>query len=101
LENANYDEFLSYASDQPIGSIITSIEKFELLQEAHALRREGELAEAQAILNDLGFTSLHRPGKWYRAQTELTDDEQEALRVAKSANDRDTVRAILRGAGLE
>jgi len=107
--NAFYNqEFLTRAglSDQQVVA----------LQEARELRRLGELDAARdtlleagidvPILNNLRFAHRERqlPHRhWLREQitTELTEDEQEALRVARAANDRETVRAILEAAGID
>lgn len=102
LEDEDYDAFLAYAADKPIGDIVTSESDFELLVEAHVLRQNGDREEARQILDDLGFERREgHGGKLMRAWRELSEDEREALRVAKSANDKETVRAILREAGVD
>jgi hypothetical protein len=100
MGTGDFEQFKEYASERPIGDIITTPEEFELLREAHTLRQTGNRAEAKHILRELGFERkpFVRNGI---ALAELTEAEEEALRVARQANDKATVRAILRGAGIE
>ena len=103
VETGDYDEFQDLITDTPLQDIITTPADFESFREAHNLRQDGEYEEARAILNDLGIDRPERGGKFLKRHiaTQLTDEQREALRVAKQANDRETVQAILAEAGIE
>ncbi len=103
VANGDYDLFLTLIEDTPLADIITTEADFELFQEAQELREGGDKDAAREILDELGFDPREHHGKHrgHRIGSQLTDDQREAIRVAKEANDRDTVRAILEEAGVE
>ena len=93
-----------------------SDEQVVAVQEARELRRSGDLIAARDTLIDAGIDEevvkklrqAHRDfnaqqkrshGAWMYDQ--LTVEQQQALHVARSANDRQTVRAIMAEVGIE
>ena len=103
LEAGDYEAFLEVVADTPLADIITSESDFEDFREAHQLRQEGDKEGAKAILDDLGIEREHKghhKGKRY-ILSQLSDEQREAFMVAKQANDRATMQAILDEAGVE
>lgn len=104
LDKGDYEAFKKAIIDSPLADIITTKEDFEQFKEAHALRLKGEWEESQAIMQELGFAK--RDGMWRGGRhnfplENLTEEQREALMVAKQANDRSTIQAILDEAGVE
>ena len=102
LEDDDYEAFKKAVADMPLGDIITSKEDFEQFREAHELRLAGEWKEAEDILDELGVEQgakgwgrRHGPMMMF----DLTDDQRDALQVARQANDRATIQAIYDEAG--
>jgi len=104
IENNDYEAFLSAIADSPLADIITSEGDFETFREAHELRQSGELEEAKELFDELGVERGkghgHGGGKRH-VLTGLSDEEKEVFMVAKQANDKETMRAILEEAGVE
>lgn len=86
------------------------------IQEARELHKLGDFAGARDALMSAGFdeatlsdlrqahqTHQHSQRHWIKQQIaeKLTDEQQDALQVAREANDRQTMRAILSEAGIE
>ncbi len=109
LEDGDYEAFKDAIIDTPLADSITTEEEFELFREAHELRRAGDREGADEIFNELGIeTPTHRPYMMGRHGhgphmmfEEFTDEQREALRVARQSNDRETIKAILEEAGVE
>jgi len=91
-------------------------EQVVAVQEARELRRMGDLKAARDALLDAGIdeetiTELRQAHRQHRANhqhrfkvqiaQDLTPQQQDALQVAKAANDRVAVHAILDEAGIE
>lgn len=103
VENDDYDAFKVAIADSPLADIITSKADFEQFKEAHDLRMSGDHEGARTIMDDLG---VEPAGDGFRRHeppfiAELTDEQREALQVARQANDRATIQAIFDEAGLE
>lgn len=103
LSDGDYESFVLLVAGTPLADIITTEADFERFKEAHILRQSGEREAAREILIDLGVDVRERGDKKHRkrVQVDLTDEQREALLVARQANDRETVRAILKEAGIE
>ena len=108
LEEGDYESFKTAVVDTPLSDIITTEEDFELFREAHELKRNGEFEEAQEIFDELGIEGpARRPhmmghhNRGHMMVDELTQEQREALRVARQSNDKETIRAILEEAGIE
>jgi hypothetical protein len=109
IEAKDYSAFKEVVADSPFAQTIDSEEKFMRLVEAHTLRSEGKFDEARALMTDLGVESPKhglmwgghgKAGRWHH-HDELTDEQREALQVARKANDKEAVRAILQEAGID
>ena len=108
LEEGDFDAFLESVSGSPLADIITSEADFEQFKAAHDLRQAGEWEEAGEIMADLGIehgqknnhskmgNKAHDKG----GQGDMTDNQREALMVARQSNDRASAQAILDEAGV-
>lgn len=106
----DYEAFKVAVAGTPLQEAVDSEADFKKFIEAHNLREEGKWSEAKTILDDLGIEPGERmPGMGHGKRMmarpdfldELTDNQKEALEVAKKANDKEAVRAILKEAGVE
>lgn len=108
LREGDYEAFKESIRDTPLSDLITSKDDFDQFKKAHELRVAGEHAEAKVIFDDLGVMPpmgrgmgfahyRHTPNHEARG---LTTEQREALQVARQANDRETVHAILEEAGM-
>jgi hypothetical protein len=106
LEAEDYDAFKDAIAGTPLEDVIETEADFKKFVEAHELKQVGKWPEAKVLLDELGiepehrFTGHHR-GMFKHEFDELTDEQREAVRVARQANDRDAVEAILKEAGVE
>lgn len=101
VDNRDYDAFKKAAVDSPLSDIITSEADFEQFCEAHELRAAGEWEEANEIMDELGIEAGNRHGKHSHLMGEFSEEQREALRVARQSNDRATIQAIFDEAGLQ
>jgi len=105
VKEGDYEAFKVAIADSPLADIITSEADFEQFKEAQKLRRAGEWETAQTLLTDLGIEGKgwkhHRPTMHRGFLSELSDEQLEALRVARQANDRATIQAIFDEAGVD
>jgi len=106
LEVNDYNAFKLAIADTPLSDIITSEGDFVRFKEAHDLHDEGNMLEAKHILDDLGvlaprsFLGLSMGmGRGDRLE-QLSDTQRDAFEVARRANDREAMRAILVDAGI-
>jgi len=103
VEAGDYDLFRELIVDTSLADIITSEADFALFKEAQELRQSGDYEDARVIFDELGIDKSkygHQLLKRHIAH-QLTDEQKEALLVAKQANDREAVKAILEEAGIE
>jgi len=105
LNSNDFQAFRLAIADLPLADIITSEQDFQQFKEAHDLKIAGELEKSHAIMSDLGADEMM--GRFGAGQTRranllenLTDQQIEALRVARQANDRATIQAIYDEAGV-
>lgn len=105
LKDGDYAAFKETVIDSPLADIITTEADFEQYREAHELRLAGEWAEAHEILDELGAEvhdrDAHRHTFRKHFKNNLTPEQNEALMVAKQANDRATMQAIFDEAGFD
>jgi len=111
LEDGDYAAFKEAVKDTPLADIITTEADFELFAEAHELKRSGSEEEAQEIFDNLGLPERgerdehkgrgrgHGMMGGRGGHASFSDEQRDALRTARQANDRETVRAILDEAG--
>jgi len=109
VDAGDFAAFREAVVDTPLADVITTEADFELFREAHELRAAGNHDEAHEIMRELGVPP-HNVGKVHGRghgfgpglrgnRPELSDEQRDALRAARQANDRETVRAILDEAG--
>ena len=105
LVSGDYEAFIEAIEDSPLSDIITTEADFQQFQDAHMLRKSGDWEEAEEILDELGIEPKmnkgHHGKKHGHLKQNLTEEQKEALRVAKESNDREAVRAIMEEAGVE
>ncbi len=111
VESGDFNAFKEAAEGTPLYDIVNTKEDFVLFKQAHDLKLEGKFIEAQEIFDDLGMPAKGMKrgvgmgmgmGKGHRNQDflDLTDEQRDALRVARQANDEETVKEILKEAGV-
>jgi Spy/CpxP family protein refolding chaperone len=110
VEANDYEAFKVAVAGTPLAEAVDTKEKFEKFVEAHTLREDGKWGEAKAILDELGIEPpQHMPGMGHGRHkmerlnflSELSDEQRDALEVARKANDKEAVKAILDEAGVE
>ena len=106
VEKEDYVAFRKATVGTPLYDIVNTEVDFALFREAHALKAEGKYQEARELMADLGLKPKglkNKAHRFYRPEmhSDLTDNEKEAIRAARQANDQHTVRAILKEAGFE
>ena len=60
IEAYDYVAFKKTIADTPLADIITTEADFELFVQAHRLHKEGEHAQARALMDELGMDDLHK-----------------------------------------
>lgn len=108
LEAGDYEAFLVIIAETPLAEIITSEADFEQFQAAHAYKAEGNFVAAKEIFGELGVEpgrhhhgSYQNHGHWRQDfMAELSVEQKDAFQVARQANDRSTMQAILDEAGI-
>jgi hypothetical protein len=106
IDDEDYEAFKDAIEGTPLADIITTEADFKLFVKAHTLRKEGEHEEAKEILDDLGVSMPQgKGGKGFFGGhgplADLSDEQRDALRAARQANDEETVKAILKEAGID
>ena len=102
LEDGNYAAFKTSIEGSPLADIITTEADFREFARAHALKTEGKYDEARVIMTDLGLPDRGQgKGRDVGRDLNLTSEQRDALRTARQANDQDTVKAILKEAGID
>lgn len=99
----DYQAFRVAVADSPLADIIITEADFATFVEAHTLMKRGQASEAQTLFTELGVPQSHYNhgrGGYGNRHSFLSEAEQAALRVAKQANDRAAVEAILEEAGV-
>lgn len=105
----DYDAFKIAVAGTPLAEAVDTKEDFEKFLEAQELREAGKWNEAKVILDGLGIEPPDRmPGRGHGKgmmnrpdfRDELSAEQHDALEVARKANDKKAVRAILEEAGV-
>ena len=108
LSANDFTAFTVAIADSPLQDLITNEDDFQSFKEAHDLMESGDAAGAKEIFDNLG---IPEPKKEYSHKghgtygqssffSQLTDTQKEAFNVARQANDRDAMDAILDEAGV-
>lgn len=101
----DFAAFKKAVEGTPLYDIVTTEADFELFKQAHNLKSDGRFAEAKEILTNLGVSPRQMHSSQHRVLhhesfLELSDEQRDALRAARQANDQETVNAILEEAGI-
>jgi len=99
----DFESFMATIADTPLADIVTSEADFEQFRSAQAMKDEGDFASAREKFAKLGVSTKHsHHGHGQKSfLQELTLEQKEAFGVAKRANDKATMQAILAEAGIE
>jgi hypothetical protein len=106
IDTGDYQAFRETIADLPLADIITTEADFIQFKEAHALRQKG-LLRSLAVPDAKYETNVgkkyeqHKTFEYDRVKIDFSEDQREALRVARQANDRATIQAIFDEAGVE
>ncbi len=116
LANNDFTAFTVAITDSPLADLITTAEDFASFKEAHELMDSGDKAGAKAIFTELGLPESHhhkhggrgmmQQGRYKQGhgeaplREELTEAQIQAFNVARQANDRDAMDAIMEEAGI-
>lgn len=110
LEANDFAAFITAIADSPLADVITTEEDFQSFKEAHELMESGDRDGAKAIFTELGVPEPkegrggHHGGRGLHGEPpfldQLTDAQKAAFNVARQANDRDAMDAILDEAGV-
>jgi hypothetical protein len=106
IDDEDYEAFKEAIEGTPLADIITTEADFKMFVKAHELRKSGSNDEAKEILDELGMPEPQgHDGKGRFGDkgplADLSEEQREALRVARQANDEETVKAILKEAGID
>jgi hypothetical protein len=104
----DFAAFTTAIKDSPLADVITTEEDFKSFKEAHELMKSGDRDGARVIFDELGVPQP-KEGKGHRGHgmhgqpkflSQLTDAQKDAFAVARQANDKDAMEAILDEAGI-
>lgn len=106
VEANDYEAFKLAAADSPLIDIITTKEDFRQFVEVHNLKAEEKFIEARELMNDLGLPGgkMHygnNPLRLNERESLYTKEQKDALRVARGANDFETIETIMKEAGVD
>lgn len=102
LAYGDYNAFKESIEGSPLADIITTEADFASFARAHSLREEGKHDEAKVIMTELGLPERGEGrGRGFGPDLNLTEEQRDALRTARQANDEETVKAILKEAGID
>lgn len=120
VASGDYEAFKEAVANTPLADIVTTEDDFRQFKKAHDLRQSGEYAKAKVIYDELGvvppafgagmprgmgmgrvhdYAHHGRPSRSELSFGGLSQEQRDALQVARQANDHETVRAILEEAG--
>ena len=109
LEAGDYSAFKIAVAGTPLADVIDTEEDFKQFAKAHSLKQEGKWNEAKVILDELGVEppqrhfGMGRHGGMRMGDEfqNLSEEQRDAIQVARKANDKEAVKAILEEAGIE
>ena len=105
----DFNAFTVAIKDSPLADLIITTEDFAAFKEAHVLMDSGDKIGAKAIFTELGLPETHHEkhgggqGTMHGqvpVREELTDAQKQVFNVARQANDRDAMEAIMEEAGI-
>jgi hypothetical protein len=109
LEAGDYAAFKIAVVGTPLADVIDTEDDFSQFAKAHTLKQEGKWDEAKTILDELGVVPPQRHfGMGRHGGMRMGDEfqnlsleQRDAIQVARKANDKEAVKAILEEAGVE
>ncbi len=106
VEANDYDAFKLAAHDSPLLDIITTKEDFAQFVEAHNLKVENKFTVARKLMTEpvLPGANMNRVKGHLMAHERMslfTDEQKDAMRVARATNDFETMHEIMREAGVD
>lgn len=108
VKDGDFEAFRIATKGTPIYDIVTTEVDFKLFQEAHNLKTEGKIVEANQAFTDLGLPEVSHRGnnkvnRFFSRHdlSQLSTEQASALQAAREANDKETVKQILKEAGLD
>lgn len=109
LEAGDYAAFKIAVAGTPLADVIDTEDDFKQFVKAHALKQEGKWDEAKTILDELGVEppqrhfGMGRHGGMRMGDEfqNLSEEQRDAIQVARKANDKEAVKAILEEAGIK
>jgi GNAT superfamily N-acetyltransferase len=98
----DYEAFIASIAQTPLADIITTEADFLQFRSAQELKDNGEDLAAKELYEALGVRPKpHRHGHGNRhLLQELSDEQREMFAIAKQANDKTTMQAVLDEAGV-
>ncbi len=106
IETNDYELFREVVAGSPLSDIVVTEADFAELVLAHEFMRSGNKQDAKIIFAELGVPMPHERPSYHKDSVRhttyhgLSDEAEEALKVARQANDREAVQAILEEAGV-
>lgn len=101
VEARDYEAFQEAVAGSPLSDIITTEADFRQFCEAHELQKLGDRVAADEIMDGLGIDRRTQISRQLPLLESFTNEQKEALRVARQANDRATIQAIFDEAGYD
>jgi hypothetical protein len=98
----DYQAFIASIAQTPLADIITSEADFEQFRSAQELKDGGDYPAAKEIYDELGVQPKppHHGHSKRKLTQELSVEQREAFAIAKQANDKSTMQAVLDEAGV-
>lgn len=97
IQDKDYEAFKKAVAGLPLADIVTSEADFKQFCEAHELREK-----EPGMMRGVGaMYRQHRAENLVPIAAQFTNEQREALRVARQSNDRATIQAIFDEAGFE
>lgn len=111
IQARDFVAFKEAVKGTPLYDLVTTDSDFAQFVEAHDLKSAGKVTESRTILHELGIDTPSPNGLavprhgWKFLKNRLMDEglseaERDALRVARQANDTETINRILADAGV-
>lgn len=106
VEANDYEAFKLAAAHSPLIDIITTKEDFAQFVEVHNLKAEKKFTEARELMGELGLPGARMNNgdgrlKLHEGRSLFTEEQRDALRVARSTNDLETIETIMKEAGVD
>jgi hypothetical protein len=104
LIDDDFESFIELIKESPLADIISSKTEYNDFRDAYLERQASRLEKNEEKINDRGERlkkPMHHRHHQLSLLFDLNESQREAYLVAKEANDRATMQAILDEAGIE